>query len=397
MRSYGTKNAYCSYVRRIMIAEHRTGIALTLCLCWLCSAEAISSAQEPARPSRGPLWSAEVLQQDMNPADPFSTKIIDRSRAGLCFLDTKRLIVYELVLKGGLSSRKTPVILNAFRLQMKVLDASSGKEIFQKEWPARVQDSYIHAVSGGVLVRTEGILRIYGKDFQEIRQMPLLETQGPYEWMVIVSPSGETVLVNQISAEFSSLTVMDGQTFELKKSWRNSPALRFRYTISDHGLAAWDGSHIIISRFGAKWTTLRPKLARNCHFTTPTLVANDAVVYPECRGVSLITADGQVRARHFLGGKERPDQEIAVAEDGELVAASLANVKVTGPIYDDSHKPVLIGRRVAVYNLLLNKLLSDIEVVPLPKARLDFALSLDGSRLAILNDKKVSVYDIPAN
>ena len=160
--------------------------------------------------------------------------------------------------------------------------------------------------------------------------MPLPETQGPYDWMVIVSPSGETVLVNQISAEFSSLTVMDGQTFELKKSWRNSPVLRFRYTISDHGLAAWDGSHIIISRFGAKWTTLRPKLARNCP-STPTLVANESVVYPECQGVSLITADGQVHSRHFLGRKERPDQEIAVAKDGELVAASLANVKVTGP------------------------------------------------------------------
>ena len=48
-----------------------------------------------------------------------------------------------------------------------------------------------------------------------------------------------------------------------------------------------------------------------------------------------ITADGQVPARYFLGRKERPDQEIAVAENGELVAGSLANVKVTGPTLTD--------------------------------------------------------------
>jgi hypothetical protein len=35
------------------------------------------------------------------------------------------------------------------------------------------------------------------------------------------------------------------------------------------------------------------------------------------------------------------------------------------------------------------------EVSPLPKRDYDFSLSPDGSKLAILNDRKVSVYSVP--
>lgn len=51
--------------------------------------------------------------------------------------------------------------------------------------------------------------------------------------------------------------------------------------------------------------------------------------------------------------------------------------------------------QIAVYDLTLKRRILTVNVDPLPKNDYDFALSPDGSKLAILNDRRVSVYSVP--
>ena len=55
----------------------------------------------------------------------------------------------------------------------------------------------------------------------------------------------------------------------------------------------------------------------------------------------------------------------------------------------------LTGLRVVVYDLMLKKSIYSATIFPLPMYYYDFALSPDGSRLAILNDRTVLVCQIP--
>jgi len=55
----------------------------------------------------------------------------------------------------------------------------------------------------------------------------------------------------------------------------------------------------------------------------------------------------------------------------------------------------LTGTRIAVYDLFQKKRILNVTVDPLPKNDYDFALSPDGSELAILDDREVSVYSVP--
>lgn len=48
-----------------------------------------------------------------------------------------------------------------------------------------------------------------------------------------------------------------------------------------------------------------------------------------------------------------------------------------------------------MYDLLQKKRILFVNIDPLPKNDYDFALSPDGSKLAILNDRNVSVCSVP--
>jgi hypothetical protein len=56
----------------------------------------------------------------------------------------------------------------------------------------------------------------------------------------------------------------------------------------------------------------------------------------------------------------------------------------------------LMAMYVIVYDLSLKKRSLNVEVTPLPKNDYDVALSPEGSRLAILNDRRVAVCSIAA-
>jgi Tol biopolymer transport system component len=76
-----------------------------------------------------------------------------------------------------------------------------------------------------------------------------------------------------------------------------------------------------------------------------------------------------------------------------VIAVSLVEGKGGGFFDTDVRR---IGNQIAVYDLSSRERVLTVDVVPLPKNAYDFALSPDGSKLAILNDRKVSVCSVPA-
>jgi len=117
------------------------------------------------------------------------------NRAGVAFLDDEQLIVYAVEPTGLFSSRQSPEISSAFRLRVSLLDAKSGKQVMTKDWGTRPHDSAVQITSGGVLVKTGAIVKLYSTDFAQSRELPFaLDPNGSY--FTSVSASGKTIAIS---------------------------------------------------------------------------------------------------------------------------------------------------------------------------------------------------------
>src|SRR6185437_4509100 len=178
--------------------------------------------------------------------NPLQAMRLPKDRPGVVFLDNQRLIVYETDWTGGLSSRVSPDIRSAYQFYASVVDADSGKLLFDKHWGTRAYGASIHVTSGGILVQTTDELRILSDDFAEIRKMTFADAPDPSNpdhcdrRIISVSPTGQTVMLNcahtsdystlvhgdrttLVPHNFSRLEVLSGKTFQPEYTWTESP------------------------------------------------------------------------------------------------------------------------------------------------------------------------------
>ena len=363
-----------------------------------------SDYQEVARKPPDLLWRKETIQDLSGTRNLGSPKLIESSRAGVVFLDGRRIMVYEIINTGQLSSRKSPEVSSAFSVHSTVLDTSSGAVLFGRDWGTRAHASSIHVSSGGLILVTGPVVRFLTKDLTEIKQLPVPHPD-PYEgWEIRTSPSGKSVLLNHYirnrrrGLNFSEFELLDGGTFERKYAWTQSPALNGDlYSISDSAIARKENQHnpeqLQLSEFGiTRWRNVWVLPEKGC-LGRATLVSDDGFVYG-CKDLWLVSNDGKILMRDAFQKGEGVgiDHKFALAQDGKAVALSLENIK--DPWDTGGHLKAL---HIAVYDLSLRKRVLTVDVNPMPKNDFDFALSPDGSKLAVLNDRDVSVYIVPSD
>lgn len=340
-----------------------------------------------------PLWAARLAEADDGNKHLKKTSPLGRESAGVTFLDDERLIVFNVDRTGELPSRVSPEVSSSFRLHSVVFDAGSGKVAFTKDWGTRAHDSSIRVTNGGLLVRTGPEIKFYSKNFVELQHVLLPDARTS---VVSVSTTGRTVLLNHYDQKESHFEARDGNTFELRKSWSEAPPLRHLYSISDVAIAAADSDqkHIILGDFGTgRWRTLESNgnSKVGCVYS-PTFISERLLASAICGKLMLLSTGGATLMEDHPEKDESEGEKIEVARDGRVIAASLVRRKGGGFFDTDVRR---IGDRVAVYDLSLKKRILTVDVDPLPKNDYDFTLSPDGSKLAILNDRNVSVYSVP--
>ena len=376
---------------------------------WICGMSFICAAtQSPSVDSPIPLWSTP----DFGMVSPNSSTLtqlkgryqalLDTNRAGIAFLDDKHVIVHEVeVDPTQLSSRRSPDISSPFRLHTILLDASSGKLLLSKEWGTRVHESSVYATNGGALLRTGNILRLLrSADLEEYQKMALPEP--PCIYIVSVSASQKTVMLDCINqrANVSHFDVLDGSTLKARYSWSESPPLYHYSSISDTAIAAVDSTkhEIIVSKFGSKrWNSIGegngtvPILSAFPNL--PTLVSDELLVDNRSKFL-LISIDGRLLMTSQPPTKDNIPSgvsKIVVAQGGGFVAVASQNNDVRTHLFTEASIS-LRSVDVAVYDLTLKQCVLNVEFAPLPTNDYDLALSPGGSMLAILDDRKISVY-----
>ena len=371
---------------------------------WFCSMLSIYSAQSPTSNLPTLLWSAEVLHEDFAPTrNPLTAMVLQRDRPGVVFLDDERVIVYEVGTTGKLSSRTNSAVGSSFALHASILSSEAGVLQSTKDWPTRAHYSSIHAAAAGLLLRTGNTLSLLSKDFEEIGKTTLPDVG---RCLINFSATERTILVNCLSEEqkISHFTVFDGSTFELKFSWTETPPLVRGYSINDTGIFASDVSKraVIFSKFEShKWEKIFTS-----EDTCPQLrmITLDDYVFSICKDLSLernsnltvSSLDKQALITDKLDKGQNFSEAAAISQDARVVALWLDTMKLEKKILAESRE-VRSATYVAIFDLSKKVQIPSINISPMPNDDYDLALSPDGSKLAVLTDRRVYVYALPKN
>ena len=205
-----------------------------LIVCVLILGAALSAETNP---EGRPLWSKEVPNY-----------------AGLAFLDNGTLLLYGIEGSGDLSSRESPEISSAFRVQVALLGIRSGKLLLSESWGTRLNGTDVQVTAGGVLVKTGGILRLYSPDFRQFRDLPVPHDPNG-SFFSSISASGKTIMVSHYFQKnhnyLSHIYVLDAKTLKLRDSWEQYPPA-FLFSLSDEAFVNHQGGVVSVIDFGSK-------------------------------------------------------------------------------------------------------------------------------------------------
>jgi len=338
------------------------------------------------------LWKRVVLQDsDHGP------RIIRPSNqfASVTFLDDERIVISEEVPTGALSKRDSAPE-SAFVLKVQLLNAITGAGAASLSLPTRRAQSSAQAVAGGLLIRAGSKLRLYSAEMKQVSEIPLPQDSGDDKWAVMVSNSQQTVVLRHYDSTHNQFILLDEATWQVKRKWDNPPAWRpieLPYSASDEALARIDSEQktILYSKFGdSDWRAIRAPSRIGCSGTTPAWINTVSLVNIGC-DLAVISVGGEVLMR-FAPPKNWTFQDrVAISQSGRYLATRQDTGK-GGGFFD--RDVIWTGSRIVVYDLSAKSLVLSVSVVPRPRDTYDFALSPDGSKLAVLNDGTLSVYSV---
>jgi hypothetical protein len=387
---------------------------LPLGLCLFVVTWGIAHKSEPGD-ANAPIWKSDIIP-DLGPVETRNELLLDKNRAGLVFLNNQQLIVYAVSHQHGeLSSRESPELNSPFRLHVWVVDSASAVIQAQREWGTRAHDSAVQATRGGVLVKTGGTVRLYSPDFEQVRNLPLSIDEDA-RFSTTVSWSGKTIIIDRLppkslNAFADHFDVLDASSLTTRYSWDQSPPLYGAYSISDIGIVAAtrNGRAISYAHFGSsRWELILDDANRTCVGGHPALMTDQTFLI-HCKDLTVLTISGvsySVPIDHNKTEKastkicqpydSSAGNKVGIASDFPVVALTLP-VLATSRHFLSEPTICLSGLQVVGFDLNRRKEILALNVNPVPKNDYDFALSPDGSKLAILNDRTVSVYAVPVH
>jgi hypothetical protein len=279
-----------------------------------------------------------------------------------------------------------------FGLELVAFDLKTGALRFRRELPARPHFTSVALNNDReLLVRSGDTLRLYSSDFKILKER-LLETKQYDRWILQVSPSGSTMLLEHYSPFDTYDEILSTTSFEslfaFKVQWFPVSSVTDEVLLK----AVPDRNQILTRNFSGPWQEIpTPKLI-SCVFN-PVLVSDSEVLNACGQQVTLISRSGQILMQDTLDKKEHLEQLISVTPDGRLAAVSARQNK--GGFMDftsikRSHT------RILIYDLKLRRRVFSVPVEPIPQRDYDFGLAPEGDRLVIMTDSIVKTFAIPS-
>jgi hypothetical protein len=371
-----------------------------------------------AMDARKPDASISVLQLGYSPRPQRIFTSFDNDEA-LAWLAPNELLVafnpHILVHRRPLGpSGSTERVIRAL-----LLDATTRQVIYTVDWELPDDSEYLWPLGNGtVLVHVASELRVYGKELEVQKRIPL---DGPLAF-VRVTPDGTFIAVGvvherhtpqlhallkeslQNDPEEDVNTIVFNRDFEMIAQSTSGSAM-LPPTLLNEGearLTAFPGMHYRISLH--TWYNNTSTLASFNSSCTPefTSLAPDLIFLVHCDGRSeareyrVLRSDGKLALKRGASPNDCGGQSAASSANKLAfvikTVESLMPVAQGGPISAAS----LASEELAVYRAVDGRRLFEVRIGAPSSSRNNYALAPDGSQLAVLTREQISIYSMPS-
>lgn len=305
------------------------------------------------------------------------------------------------------------------RLRAIFLDASTGKITNAASWPTESRASRIIAAREGKMVTWGGSdLALYAPNLTLLKRLTLPPI-GLALWSARASPTGKNILLDSAKMSKGSWIWVETDSLKIVSSWVDEPS-GYR-TISDQLIATstcWSGyecrlrvptlnggsscketgpkcePQVRIRGLSTEWKTIAPGEPH----TYPQFINEDMLFLflPGSNSGRLISTDGKLLFEEPKGIRSGGCWGIGglPSADGRRFVIPSCQVKGANPMFDIGGHIVL--KQIVVYDVgpEIRPCVLDVKG-PNIQNHMDFALSPDGSKLAVLSDEFVEVFRLP--
>jgi hypothetical protein len=327
-----------------------------------------------------------------------------RPVSSLWFLDDNRIVATFVIREGkpSLSSREALDASSALRLRAIFLDAASGQITGTLSWPTSSRFARIIATHEGRFVTQTGSgLTLYSADLTEVRKLALPATEA--SWTSHSSPTGKNILF--LSGGLGTISPVpwvwvDADKLQVVLSWED--ARTGWIGISDDKIAmttcTWFHEcepGLRVRGLATPWKTIVPTLPTYEPRTTPRpQFVNDDRLLLLGPHAELVRTDGTVVfvEKQFSGGCWSDGVLPSAVGSRFVVPACKLKGKVSALDVGGSQ----LLQRIFLYDVPFDRTSFVLDVEgPAVKGLTQFAVSPDGTRLAILNDEALEVLQLP--
>ena len=316
-------------------------------------------------------------------------------QASLWFTSNETLVATFVTREGQpeLASRDGLEASLPLRLRPVFLNANTGKVLTTLDLPTDSRNAGVIAVHDGRFVTQRGNeLTLYTPDLKPLKQLklPLVESG----WIAYPSPSGKNVLLLPSGHKAGSWLWLDTDSLQILHSWEDNQNGDVAMADDKIAMITCTWSHNCDPRLEIRtanevWKPISPG-SRQSH---PQFVSDD-MLFLSGHPAKLIRADGGVV---FVEDRFSGCGSGAVFPSANALRFVVPSCKLKGNASASDMGGYQLLQRIYIYDAPFQELAFVLDVGGAKsKGLMRFAVSPDGSKLAILNDESIEVLQLPA-
>jgi hypothetical protein len=284
-----------------------------------------------------------------------------------------------------------------------LLDPRTGRIVARHEWSVlRSLVAFLPTRGGHFVVRTSTGLTVYSPTLEPLKELgiPLHSPAAPYDWAVSTTPTRRlVVLVRHTDSEMDVLW-LDSTTLSQVRRWRS---------VTETFDSGWDSLHFSDDllanplRWGVQvrgrtggWQTIY-NANRLPDWLDAAFVSTEALLVCQESLAFVVRSNGQYVLARSLGSGNycHADDAQASAEGNRFAIPVFRTEGVDNETLGLAAHPVL--KRVLIYDVPAGRPVGELDTKGLSlRSASAFALSPDGSRLALLRNGAIELFRLPS-
>jgi hypothetical protein len=322
-------------------------------------------------------------------------------KTSLWFVDNNTVVATFVTReeKPALSSHDSSDANKPLRLRAIFLDASTGKLMSMQAWPSDSRFAGIVAANDGNFITQRGVvLTLYSPDAKEVRRLSLPPIQQDlWGWVAHPSPTGRSILFatpNLTTTDQTPWIWVDASTLEVARSWREDQSGWVGISDDTVSMIACSFNlyrcdpRVEVKALTTEWKTIAPIERRPQ--SSPRFLNKDTI-FLSGHPWKLLQTDGKV----ILTENAPFEGSTAISSSsGQRFVVPFFQSKGGFSALDISAHGEL--KTLSVYDAPFHERSYRLEVKgPKIKELAQLALSPNGSKLAILYDESVYLFQLP--